>query len=165
MEKKMTTRPMGILTLLISLALLLAGCSGGEPTVDSDAASSDATAEAMVRKTSAPGATVFIISPVNGSTINSPTTVKFGISGMAVVPAGLFPDNSGHHHLLIDSELENDDQPIPSDAGHRHFGKGQTETTIELEPGQHTLQLVLGDGSHIPHNPPVISEIITITVE
>jgi hypothetical protein len=165
MEKqKMIARLIGILALIISLALLLTGCSSGKPTANEDAAG-DSTEEAIVRTPSAPGATVFFISPVNGSTISSPAPIKFGISGMAVVPAGLFPDNSGHHHLLIDTELENFDQPIQSDAGHRHFGKGQTETTIELEPGLHTLQLVLGDGSHMPHNPPVMSEIITITVE
>ena len=150
------------LTITSALALLLTGCGGSEPTADHAVAGNGA---AIGRTTPAPGATVFIISPVNGSTVNSPLTVKFGISGMAVVPAGQFADNSGHHHLLIDTGLETFDQPIPSDAGHRHFGKGQTETAIELEPGQHTLQLVLGDGNHIPHNPPVISEIITITVE
>ena len=163
----MTVLPSGILkiTPTLALALLLTGCGGGEPTADGTATGSSSASATIERSTSAPGATVFIISPVNGSTVKSPLTVKFGISGMEVSPAGQFPDNSGHHHLLIDSELETFDQPIPSNAGHRHFGKGQTETTIELESGRHTLQLVLGDGSHIPHNPPVISEIITITVE
>jgi hypothetical protein len=143
------------------LTLLLAGCGDGEPFNGEAGAQSGSAA----RSASAPGAAVFIISPVNGSTVSSPVTVRFGISGMTVAPAGQFTDNSGHHHLLIGTGLEQPDQPIPSDAGHRHFGKGQTETTIELAPGQHTLQLVLGDGSHIPHEPPVISNIVTITVE
>ncbi len=158
-------------SILIALfILLLAGCGGSEQTTDGATADSNKTPDSaasgtMVRSTSAPGASVFIISPLNGSTVTSPVTVKFGISGMAVAPAGQFTDNSGHHHLLIDAALENPDQPIPGDANHRHFGKGQTETVIELEPGQHTLQLVLGDGNHIPHQPPVMSEIVTITVE
>ena len=143
------------------LTLLLAGCGGSEPSNGGTGAQSGSAA----RSTSAPGAAVFIISPVNGSTVSSPVTIRFGISGMTVAPAGQFTDNSGHHHLLIGAGLEHPDQPIPSDASHRHFGKGQTETTIELAPSQHTLQLVLGDGSHIPHEPPVISDIVTITVE
>jgi len=159
----MNTYPAGILAA--TLILLLAGCGGSDPAPGSTTAESDTTSGFMARSTSAPGATVFIISPTNGSTISSPVAVKFGISGMAVAPAGQFDDNAGHHHLLIDTELEHPDQPIPSNAGHRHFGKGQTETTLELEPGQHTLQLVLGDGSHIPHEPPVMSDIVTITVE
>ena len=151
--------------LITILTLLLVGCGGSEPSTGDTPAQGGATSDTAVRSTSAPGAAVFIISPVNGSTVSSPVAVQFGISGMTVAPAGQFTDNSGHHHLLIDTGLENPDQPIPSDAGHRHFGKGQTETTIELEPGQHTLQLVLGDGNHIPHDPPAISEIVTITVE
>jgi hypothetical protein len=119
----------------------------------------------MARTKAAPGAAVFIITPVNGATVSSPVTVKFGISGMTVAPAGQYTPNSGHHHLLIDTELTDPSQPIPSDAGHLHFGKGQTETSIELAPGQHTLQLVLGDGNHIPHEPPVMSDVVTITVE
>ena len=154
----MTARP--VVPLITTLILLLAGCGGSEPAAESGAA-----ADTVPRTTSAPGATVFLIEPLDGATVNSPFTVKFGISGMTVVPAGLFPDNSGHHHLLIDAGLESSTRPIPSNAGHRHFGKGQTETTVELGPGQHTLQLVLGDGGHIPHEPPVISNIITITVE
>ena len=151
--------------LIAILTLLLAGCDGGDPPAGNIETQSEAKSGTAARSTSAPGAAVFIISPVNGSTVSSPVAVRFGISGMNVAPAGQFTGNSGHHHLLIDTMLEQPDQPIPSDAGHKHFGKGQTETTIELEPGQHTLQLVLGDGSHIPHEPPVISDIVTITVE
>ena len=159
----MTTRAVSV--LLAMLIPLLTGCGRSEPTAGGAAAESSAASGTMAHSTSAPGATVFIISPLNGATISSPVAVKFGISGMAVVPAGQFADNSGHHHLLIDTGLENPDQPIPSDTDHLHFGKGQTETTIELEPGRHTLQLVLGDGNHKPHAPPVISDIATITVE
>ena len=144
------------------LTLLLAGCGGDDPATRRSGANSGA---ATGRTASAPGAAVFIISPVNGSTVGSPVTVRFGISGMTVAPAGQFTNDSGHHHLLIDTALENPDQPIPNDAAHLHFGKGQTETTIELAPGQHTLQLVLGDGNHIPHDPPVISKVVTFTVE
>jgi hypothetical protein len=147
--------------LIVILTLLLAGCGGSEPSTDDTRTQSSTAA----RSAATPGDAVFIISPVNGSTVSSPVAVRFGISGMTVAPAGQFTDQSGHHHLLIDTGLELPDQPIPSDAGHKHFGKGQTETTIELEPGQHTLQLVLGDGNHIPHEPPVMSDTVTITVE
>lgn len=109
---------------------------------------------------------VYIISPANGEAVSSPVTVKFGLRGMGVAPAGIDKANTGHHHLLIDvAQLPDLSKPVPADAKHRHFGGGQTETTIELAPGQHTLQLLLGDHYHIPHNPPVISEKITVTVE
>ena len=117
-------------------------------------------------RTPAPaGALVYFLSPEDGATVSSPVTIRFGLRGMGVAPAGVTSPNTGHHHLLIDvAELPPDDQPIPSDDKHRHFGLGQTETEITLAPGQHTLQLVLGDALHIPHQPPVRSEKITITV-
>lgn len=117
-------------------------------------------------RTAAPaGALVYFLSPENGATVTSPVTIRFGLRGMGVAPAGVTTPNTGHHHLLIDvAELPPDDQPIPSDDNHRHFGLGQTEAEITLPPGQHTLQLVLGDALHIPHQPPVRSEKITITV-
>ncbi|MGI9303183.1 MAG: DUF4399 domain-containing protein [Gammaproteobacteria bacterium] len=111
------------------------------------------------------GAEVFIVSPENGATVSSPVKVEFGIKGMEVAPAGDQTANSGHHHLLIDTDLPALDQPVPADDNYVHFGKGQTETTVELPPGEHTLQLLLGDFSHIPHDPPVQSDKITITVE
>src|SRR5690554_6694798 len=116
--------------------------------------------------TAAPeGAKVYIISPQDGETVTSPVTVKFGLKGMGVAPAGVERDNTGHHHLLIDLETLPDlDMPIPADDQHVHFGGGQTETTVELEPGEHTLQLLLGDHLHRPHDEPVVSEKITITV-
>ena len=118
------------------------------------------------RTPSPPGAAVYIISPADGATVSSPVTVQFGLKGMGVAPAGIEKDKTGHHHLLIDvAELPPLDEPIPADANHKHFGGGQTEVTLELPPGTHTLQLLLGDQNHIPHEPPVLSEKITITVQ
>jgi hypothetical protein len=123
-------------------------------------------APAALPRTAAPeNALTYFLSPANGVTVTSPFTIRFGLRGMGVAPAGVTSPNTGHHHLLIDVEtLPPDNLPIPNDANHRHFGLGQTETEITLPPGQHTLQLVLGDALHIPHQPPVRSEKITITV-
>ena len=95
----------------------------------------------------------------------SPVVIRFGLTSMGVAPAGVTIENTGHHHLIIDSELPPLDKPVPNDDKHRHFGKGQTETTLELKPGKHSLQLLLGDFAHRPHNPPVVSDNITITVK
>ena len=111
------------------------------------------------------GAEVYIISPESGAIVSSPVTIVFGLKGMGVAPAGTAKENTGHHHLLIDTELPSMDSPIPADDNHKHFGGGQTEITIELEPGDHTLQLLLGDQNHIPHDPPVMSEKIAVTVK
>jgi Domain of unknown function (DUF4399) len=112
------------------------------------------------------GATVYFISPADGATVANPVTIRFGLRGMGVAPAGVEKDKTGHHHLLINAaELPPLDEPIPADDTHRHFGGGQTEVTIELPPGTHTLQLLLGDLNHIPHEPPVLSEKITVTVQ
>ncbi len=123
-------------------------------------------APAALPRTAAPeSALTSVLSPANGATVTSPFTVRFGLRGMGVAPAGVTTPNTGHHHLLIDvATLPPDNLPIPNDANHRHFGLGQTETELTLPPGQHTLQLVLGDALHIPHQPPVRSEKITITV-
>lgn len=116
-------------------------------------------------RTPAPeGAEVYFIAPADGATVSSPVTLRFGLRNMGVAPAGVDKADTGHHHLLIDTELPPLDQPIPSDQQHRHFGGGQTETTLDLAPGTHNLQLLLGDQNHIPHEPPVKSESITITV-
>ena len=109
-------------------------------------------------------ARLYFIAPQDGAVVESPVKVVFGLQGMGVAPAGVERDATGHHHLLIDTGLPELDKPIPSDKHHRHFGGGQTEAEIELEPGEHTLQLILGDHQHIPHNPPVVSKKITITV-
>jgi len=123
-------------------------------------------AHAQTPRAAAPaGAEVYIQSPADGATVTSPVTVRFGLVGMGVSPAGVDKPNTGHHHLLIDVDpLPALDQPLPQTDQIRHFGGGQTEVDIELPPGQHTLQLVLGDYLHIPHEPPLISAKITITV-
>jgi hypothetical protein len=121
---------------------------------------------ALAREPSPPGAEVYIVSPQDGAKIKGPVTVVFGLKGMGVAPAGIKLENTGHHHLLIDTDPPADlSQPLPATEKVLHFGKGQTETTITLAPGKHTLQLVLGDSLHIPHAPPVVSRMITITVE
>lgn len=115
------------------------------------------------RSTAPADATVYIISPADGEVVGTTFTVKFGLQGMGVAPAGVDKPNTGHHHLIIDGELPPLDAPMGGEIN--HFGGGQTEKTITLEPGQHSLQLILGNHLHIPHNPPVISEKITITVK
>jgi hypothetical protein len=113
------------------------------------------------------GAKVYIINLKNGDTVTSPFKVQFGLTGMGIAPAGVEKPNTGHHHLIIDTKLSDDElkQPIAADAKHVHYGGGQTEAMVTLPPGQHTLQLVLGDWTHIPHVPPVMSEVVTITVK
>ena len=121
---------------------------------------------AQERTPSPAGAEVYIISPKNGATVKSPVTVQFGLKGMGIAPAGVKFENTGHHHLLIDTDVPADaSAPLPTSDTVKHFGKGQTEASIELKPGKHTLQLVLGDLNHTPHNPPVVSKKITITVK
>ena len=112
------------------------------------------------------GAKAYFINLKDGQELTSPFLVQFGLSGMGVAPAGVEKPNTGHHHLLIDTTLSPDQlkAPIPMDDTHKHFGNGQTEAMITLPPGKHTLQLVLGDWSHVPHVPPVMSDVITITV-
>ena len=119
-----------------------------------------------VEKSSSPEkAMLYIISPQDGDTVSSPVKVIFGLNGMGVAPAGIKIKNTGHHHLLIDlAQLPDINSPIPSDDHHRHFGKGQTEALIELDKGEHTLQLILGDHMHVPHEPPIISKKIRIKV-
>lgn len=109
-------------------------------------------------------AKVYIISPAANATLQSPVKVVFGLSGMGVAPAGITQKNTGHHHLLVNTEAPALDKPIPADSKHLHFGGGQTETELELPPGKHTLQLLLGDATHRPHQPPLLSDRITITV-
>jgi hypothetical protein len=120
---------------------------------------------AQERTPSPPGAEVYIISPKNGATVHNPVLVQFGLKGMGIAPAGVKFDNTGHHHLLIDTDAPADmGAPLPATDKIVHFGKGQTETTLTLSPGKHTLQLLLADMNHVPHQPPVISKKITITV-
>lgn len=120
-------------------------------------------AQQMERVPAAVGAQVYIVSPVDGAVVPATFDVVFGLQGMGVAPAGIQANNTGHHHLLVDV-AQQPDLNMPLGADVTHFGAGQTQTTLTLTPGEHTLQLILGDHMHIPHNPPVVSEQITITV-
>jgi Domain of unknown function (DUF4399) len=113
---------------------------------------------------SPPGAEVYFVGLKDGDTIPTKSTIHFGLHGMGIAPAGTDKPNSGHHHLIIDAPTPSADVEIPNDFQHLHFGAGQTETELTLTPGDHTLQLVLGDKSHIPHSPPVMSERIKVHV-
>jgi Domain of unknown function (DUF4399) len=163
------------LSTVILFAVFLDGC-GNKPqppvAAPSPPASTAASppAAALPRMPSPAGAKVTILSPANGEKLKSPVTVKFGIEGMTLAPAGSNDPNSGHHHLLIDAALPETiggptGEPIPKDGRHQHFGKAQTEAQIDLPSGEHTLQLLLGDGNHVPHNPAVYSQQVLITVE
>ncbi len=113
---------------------------------------------------SAEGAVVYIVSPANGEVVTSPVKVVFGLSGMGVAPAGTEKKDTGHHHLLVDGKkLPAMDKRMGKEV--KHFGGGQTETTLELAAGKHTLQLILGDKDHAPHQPPVVSAVVTIVVK
>lgn len=168
----------GLIIPVAASMLLLAACGrpGDEPAAAVDAAPADAaeTAAAVqapietaaIARTAAPeGARLFFITPADGATVTSPVSIEFGIEGMSVVKAGDTTPDSGHHHLIVDADLPDFGQPIPADGQHIHFGDGSSSTELQLEPGEHTLQLLLGDHRHIPHEPPVISERITVIVE
>ncbi len=151
---------------------LLGGCSQqeSEPAAPEEPATvaEPAAAEqpaALPKSPSPDGARVFFITPADGDTVSNPISVEFGIDGMTVAPAGQNEEKSGHHHLLIDTDLPAVDMPIPADSHHIHFGDASTSTELTLAPGEHTLQLLLADYAHIPHDPPVMSDRITITVE
>jgi hypothetical protein len=139
-----------IRTTVAAVALALAGLA---PAAD-------------LPRTAAPAkARVYFIAPTDGQVLKGPVTVRFGLQNMGVAPAGTVVEATGHHHLIVDAPLPALDKPLPMDDKHLHFGKGQTETELKLAPGKHTLQLVLGDASHVPHQPAVVSERITITVK
>lgn len=122
-------------------------------------------AQSLPRTASATGAEVYIQAPADGAEVRSPFLVRFGLRGMGIAPAAVTTANTGHHHLLIDVDtLPPDNLPLPATDQIRHFGGGQTEVELSLPPGRHTLQLVLGDALHIPHDPPLRSAKITITV-
>ena len=145
---------------LILASLVLSACV--EQQAETPAAS---TVVAPPRTASSEGASVFFITPADGETVSSPLHVEFGIAGMTIVAAGVNEPQSGHHHLLIDTGLPELGLPVPADAHHIHFGDASTSTELSLEAGEHTLQLLLGDYSHIPHDPPLVSQQIAITVE
>lgn len=154
------------------LSLGLTAC--GEKTVDEAADEqpladvaphADAPAATLERTPAPPGARVFFITPKDGDTVSSPVAIEFGIEGMSVAKAGVEQPDSGHHHLLIDSDLPDLGLPIPADSNHIHFGDGSTSTEISLEPGTHSLRMLLGDYRHVPHEPAIASDPISITVE
>ncbi len=123
-------------------------------------------ASAQERMAAPAGASVYIVSPKDGATVSSPVTVVFGLKGMGIAPAGIKLDATGHHHLLVDTDLPADlNQPLPATEKILHYGKGQTEASVTLPPGKHTLQLVLGDHLHIPLNPVMASQKVTVTVK
>ena len=144
-----------LIPAIVAFGLILAGPLGAEETPSPE------------------GAQVYFVNIADGDTVASPVTVIFGLRGMGVAPAGTERENTGHHHLLIDRPPLGQGEDgadeliysLPSDENHRHFGGGQTEVTLQLAPGTHTLQLVLGDLNHVPHGPAVTTEVITITVE
>jgi hypothetical protein len=158
------------LLIIGSGLLILAACSEkqshDQPVVEHEAIAEVAMKPMGIPRTaSADGANVFFITPTDGATVSNPIAIEFGIAGMDVVRAGTEQKNSGHHHLLIDTELPAMGMPIPADDHHIHFGDGSDSTEISLEPGEHTMQMLLGDYLHIPHNPPLLSTQITITVK
>ena len=142
----------------------LSGCNQSQDPKGAEAPSAAVTAPVLLRQPAPSGAEVYFITPENGATVSNPIAVQFGLRNMGVAPAGVAHPDTGHHHLLVDTELAQLDFPVPADDQHLHFGGGQTQTSITLAPGTHTLQLVLGDYLHIPHDPPVTSARITITV-
>jgi Domain of unknown function (DUF4399) len=122
-------------------------------------------AGAQERSAPASGAEVYIISPKDGAKVKGPVVVLFGLKGMGIAPAGVKFDNTGHHHLLVDMDVPSDlSVPMPATDTLLHFGKGQTQTSLTLTPGKHTLQLVFADLNHMAFNPPLVSKKITITV-
>jgi hypothetical protein len=163
-------------------ATLLAGCAGHgmhhqHMHGGMNAANAPATAPARVgastpalssgyKKVAAPAnARLYFVNLANGQTVGNPVKVVFGLAGMGIAPAGVEKEGTGHHHLLVDVAEWDANAPLPANDNFRHFGLGQTEVTLNLAPGAHTLQLVLGDQNHIPHHPVVASERITITVK
>ncbi len=124
------------------------------------------TAAHAQRSPAPENAEVYIVWPQNGTVISGGKFwLRMGLRNMGVAPKGVERQNTGHHHVLIDTDLPPMDKEIPSDRNHLHFGAGETEARIELPPGKHTLQLLLGDHNHVPHDPPVMSKKITVTVK
>ena len=157
----------------IAAAMLSTACSKQES--EPEAAAGDAARTvastatelpaALPRTASPDDARLFFVSLTDGAAVANPILVEFGLEGMTVTPAGVAEAQSGHHHLLIDTELPDFGLPIPADSNRIHFGDGSTSTELTLAQGGHTLQLLLGDHLHIPHDPPVLSKTITISVE
>ena len=150
-------------SLMIGIAAAFATITTAAWAGDSE---KNAPGQPGIERTPAPaGAEVYLISPKDGAVVQNPFTVRFGLENAGVAPAGVDQPKTGHHHLVIDAPLPDPGMPIPSSDHYRHFGGGQTEVLLDLPPGQHTLQLVLGDYRHIPHDPAIVSKPITITVK
>ena len=154
---------------------VIAGCGQPEPAAPAAPAAAPPPAAApapppapaaLARKPAPAGAMAYIIEPAEGARVTSPVRVVFGLKGIGVAPAGVDRNDAGHHHLLVDAPLPADlGLPIANDEQHRHFGGGQTEVELTLAPGRHTLQMLLGDHLHIPHDPPIASSVVTIEVQ
>lgn len=159
------------LYVLIANAFVLTACGqdqvADKATVEANTpeASAPAPVAALPRTPAPDGARVFFVSPADGATVNNPVVIEFGVESVNVVKAGVDEPLSGHHHLIIDAELPDLALPIPASDHYVHFGDGSTRTERTLSPGTHRLQLLLGDHLHIPHEPPLTSNVITITVE
>ena len=124
-----------------------------------------ATGATVLATESSPGAKVYFINLKNGDHAKSPVLIQFGLAGMGIAPAGSTNPGTGHHHLIVDGASAMAGIPIPMDMSHMHFGRGQTEVSVQLPPGNHVLELALADGGHVLHMPPVVSDKITITVD
>ena len=151
-----------------ALALTLCGCMGYQDTktVENPHAGHKDAPPKLVIQAAPKGAKAYFISPKDGDTVGRTFTVRFGLKGMGIAPAGFNVPETGHHHLIIDDKkLPQAGVPMPPTDNLKHFGKGQSETQLTLPPGKHTLRLVLGDWLHVMHDPPVASELITITVK
>ena len=166
------------LGLLLTATLAVAACS--QKSADQAAPAADAAPAAPATPPPAPtaptlsgvsrqkapdGTAVTFIGIKNGDTVTSPFKVGFAVTGAKIAPAGTTDPGTGHFHLIIDSALPPQDAPLPANANVKHYGKGQTEDTLTLPPGQHTLQIELADGVHVPFDPPVVSDLITVTVK
>lgn len=164
---------MSCVAFAVASVITLAGCANNQAAVTSMAptdpmkinVSTPTLAAGYVKVAAMPGSALYFVNLKNGETVSSPVLIQFGLRGMGVAPAGIEKAGTGHHHLLVDVAELDVNAPIPTSDQHRHFGLGQTEVTLEMKPGQHTLQLLMGDQNHIPHHPVVMSERITITVK
>lgn len=164
-------------TIVISLALVLSACAQPGPMQTAMVVTAAPTEPMKVtvstpklaagydKVAATPGSKLYFINLKNGDTVGSPVLIQFGLSGMGVAPAGVEKEGTGHHHLLIDVDAIDINAPIPNSDQLRHFGVGQTEVTLPMKAGKHTLQLLLADQNHIPHHPPVMSERITVMVK
>ncbi len=165
------SRTCRILLVLGMIPILVAcGPNAGEESpqaaAEQDIEEAAADTMALLPRTGSPeGASVFFISLADGDIVSNPVHVEFGLQGMALIKAGVEQPDSGHHHLIIDAQLPDLALPIPLDDNYRHFGDASIATEVTLAPGEHTLRLLLGDYLHIPHDPPVMSDTITIVVE